>query len=309
MTHRSVIALTLLLFAVGCATASPESPDPTPPLTDFLETPAPASEPTSGPADVAGRVAEARARLEGSEAGQLVLACIEAHGGLERWLSADAIGFHYAYRPEDGRSQRRTSQTVDLRRSRVIQHFDEPTRGVVAWDGQRAWSALEDADAVPVRFWALTPYYFAAMPFVLADPGVKLERSTDEPKAAGLKDADVVRVTFEPGTGDAPDDYYVLYIDKADHHLLGLRYVVSWRPFVEGKGIAHTPEKLVLYDQPIEVGGIRLYGRQRFFSFDGARGPVVTTATVSDVAFPTTFDPTGLTMPEGAVIDTSLDAR
>tara|TARA_R110001606_G_scaffold194682_1_gene342402 strand:- start:499 stop:657 length:159 start_codon:yes stop_codon:yes gene_type:complete len=30
---------------------------------------------------------------------------------------------------------------------------------------------------------------------------------------------DVVKVTFDSGTGDAPDDYYILYMDAKTHLL------------------------------------------------------------------------------------------
>jgi len=311
MSHRRSCSRTLVLLPLltlaACASAPPPV-EPAPITTVATPSEQPSSEPSSGPADVDGRVAAARARLEATPAGKVVLAGIEAQGGLTPWMAANAIGFDYAYRPTDGRGPKVSYQTVELRTARVFHTFAEPTRGGIAWDGERAWSALEDNAAVPARFWALTPFYFTAMPFVLADPGVKLELVEDDPAAAGFGPADVVRVTFEAGTGDAPEDYYVVYFDKADHHMLGLRYVVSWKPFVAPKNLAHTPEKLVVYSQPIEVGGIKVAGTQTFYAFDGKRGDRVTTATVRDVAFPATFDPATLSMPDGAVIDTSLDA-
>ncbi len=71
-----------------------------------------------------------------------------------------------------------------------------------------------------------TPFYFFGMPFVFADPGVKQE-------ALGQKDFqgqkyDVIKITFAAGTGDAPDDYYIAYVDPASGQLKLSVYVVTY---------------------------------------------------------------------------------
>ena len=48
----------------------------------------------SGPAE---KAAEARTRLIESEGGQLVLAAIEAHGGLENWYAAPTSAYAWEY--------------------------------------------------------------------------------------------------------------------------------------------------------------------------------------------------------------------
>lgn len=184
-----------------------------------------------------------------------------------------------------------------------------PRAGRLAWDGRRAWYELDGEGPYPARFWALTPYYFVGMPFVLADPGVVLTRSEDDPTKAGFPvGTSVVRVTFEAGTGDAPNDYYVVYLDAKTHQLLGLRYVVSYRPFIKGD-MKHTPEKLIVYGDYQDVGGVKLAASQTSFAFgDGAKGPKVTQSDVAALKLGGTFDEGRLEKPEGAVVDRSLDA-
>ena len=269
--------------------------------------PAPASQPASQPAAAHGaRAAEARARLEASPAGRVILAATEAHGGLEAWFAGQALTFRYDYRPVKGPA-RTSVQTVDLLGSRVYHRLEAPSRGDFAFDGARAWMKLDGAEPFAARFWALTPYYFVAMPFVLGDPGVQLDLLDEDPAPAGLEDVDVVRVTFAPGTGDAPGDYYVLYVCKRTRLVLALRYVVTYAPFFEGKAVKATPEKLLVYEDLAPAGPLTLARRHTFYALaDGHRGERVTDAQVSAVEYGAAFDEARLAMPEGAVVDEAL---
>ncbi|MCA9541373.1 MAG: hypothetical protein KC620_20875 [Myxococcales bacterium] len=258
----------------------------------------------------ARRAAEGKARLAAAgEAGRIVQRAIDQQGGLEAWFAGRALRFAYEYKPVAGRPPIASLQTIDLLAARAYHEVTAPNKGTLAWNGQRAWSKFEgEPFAGSPRFWALTPYYFVAMPFVLADPGVKLAVADDDPAAAGLPAADVVRVTFDAGTGDAPDDYYICYFDRGDGHLLALRYVVSYRAFARKMGVPHTPEKLLVYADAIKVGPITLPTTHTFYAFgDGKRGEKVTDAKVSALAYGVPFDETRLDMPASAVVDTSLD--
>ena len=269
---------------------------------------APAGGPSSRPSAAAARARAGRARLVESEAGRLVARSIAAHGGLDAWYAASALRFRYDYRPVAG-ERRRFDQVVDLLSARAYLEVTHPVKGRFAWDGVEAWRAIEGGAPFPARFWALTPYYFVGMPFVLSDPGVNLAIVDEPPEAAGLPDdARVVEATFDPGTGDAPDDYYVLYLSAEDDRLLALRYVVSYAPFLR-EGMRHTPEKLLVYSAPTLVGGLRLYRRHTFYAFgDGRRGDEVTEAMVEGLEAGVEFDEARLERPPGAVVDRALEA-
>lgn len=274
----------------------------------------PASRPSaSGPADGspgerAARAEAGRRRLSGSEAGRAVLAAIEAHGGLDAWFEAGAIAFRYDYQPVEG-VRRASYQVVDVLGARAYHEITYPMEGRFAFDGERAWMMLPEGEEYAARFWALTPYYFVGMPFVLSDRGVKLSLSSDDPQRAGFPvGTRVIRVTFAPGTGDAPDDYYVLYLDEKTSRLLGLRYVVSYAPFMAGTDMAHTPEKLLVYEDIEAAGPLKLARKHEFFAFnEGKKGEKVTLATVEDIEVGVPFDASRLEMPEGARIDDSLE--
>lgn len=317
MRHTFILPLaSLALFACPKDTPPPaKAPKAAPAQAAASQPRTPASQPTGATsqpsqayseAQIEARVAAATARLNSSEAGRILLAATEAHGGLSNWFKGRALTFRYDYQPVKG-PRRNSLQTVDLLSSRAYHTLDEPTKGKFAFDGRQAWVKLESQEKFAARFWALTPYYFVGMPFVLSDPGVKLELSADDPALAGLPEADVIRATFAPGTGDAPDDYYVVYVAKDDHRVLALRYVVSYAPFFEGKPVKSSPEKLLVYEAPQTFGPLKLATRQVFYGFaDGRRGDKVTVADLSEVTYGAPFDEARLHKPEGAVFDTSL---
>jgi hypothetical protein len=262
------------------------------------------SQPAQG--DITRRVEAAKARLSSTPTGQLVLKATEAHGGLQAWFSGRALEFRYDYQPVQG-TRRNSLQTIDLLSARAYHDLEHPTKGKLAFDGKEAWMKLEGEGKFAARFWALTPYYFVGMPFVLSDPGVRLQLSPDTAEAAGLPPAHVVRASFDPGTGDAPDDYYVVYIAKDDHRVLAVRYVVSYAPFFKGKPMKSTPEKLLVYEDLQAVGPLKLSSKHVFYKFpEGKRAEKVTVADVSGFRYGAPFDEQRLAMPKGAVVDEAL---
>jgi len=163
------------------------------------------------------------------------------------------------------------------------------------WDGKRAWILPADGNAgTNVRFWSLTPFYFVGVPFVLADRGTKLE-SAGQVEFEGVT-YDTVKTSFEPGTGDAPDDFYVVYIHPETKRVAGVRYIVSYPGFFPDGG--HSPEKWMAYDGAQTVDGITFPQTFRTFSWDGkTHGELGTNTTMSEVSWvrDASFD-----VPEGA---------
>ncbi len=269
------LSVVLLLLLVGC-TAEPEPAASGGP-------PAALARPSD--AAVAERVADATARLEASEGGRLVLEAADAHGGLARWYANGPLHFRYAYDRLDGNPPLDTEQTVDTWSSRAVHTMMPDSAARFGWTGSEAWVAGADSLPTNARFWSLTPYYFVAMPFVLADPGVNLELA-GEMTAEGRSYA-LVRATFDAGTGDAPDDYYYLLLDPETRRVGGVRYVVSYPGFFPEGGA--SPERLMLYDGAQTAGGITLQEGFRSFAWTGdgagepsARGTVTNLRFVPD---------------------------
>ena len=255
---------------------------------------------------VDARVGEATDRLSATEAGQRVLDAIDAHGGLEAWYGGGPLAFRYTYTRldstgADAGSAIDTRQLVDVWGSRAVHTLADAPEVSFGWTGETAWMMPADAELpTRARFWSLTPYYFVGIPFVLADPGVRAELAPADTVEGAL--ADVVRITFEPGTGDAPDDYYDLLLDPETSTVRGVRYVVSHPGIMPGGG--HTPETLMLYDGAQTVTGDAgdIVLQEGFRSFLSADGTPKARGTLREVTFQPDTPATAFDLPDGAEV-------
>lgn len=248
------------------------------------------------------RVANAQKRLESSEAGKIVWQAMEAHGGLERYFTNGPLSFKFDYVPLDGSTRRYTYQTIDTWSNKARHWSPEDRSDSFGWDGEKAWKQVKDSTVFPydMRFWALTPYYFLAQPFILDGEGVQLEKLADKTHKGVAYDA--IKVTFAAGTGDAPDDYYVLYFGKENHKLAVIRYIVSYPQYFPEGG--HLPEKLMELQGTTVVNGIELATgyHTHWLTKDEQAGEHITTITVDTIKFSPDTKDSYFTIPVGATI-------
>ena len=281
----------LLLCLLGCTPESSEAP------TD--------NEPAETPATpYAERIAAATERLATSVPAQQVLRAINAMGGLEAWYGNGALYYRFDYQPLDDSAPRSTLITNDYVNSRAVHRLASDTTQRFGFDGKEAWSLTgERVDGMSPRFWSLTPYYFVGLPFVLADAGINFESLS----AAELDGTtyDMVKVTYEQGTGDASGDYYVLYLNPETGQLDALRYIVSYPGYFPDGG--HNPEKLMKISGKTKVDGITLpTGYATHMWNDGDPGPQVTTITVSNYEFIPGLEDSFFAMPDSARVFNDL---
>jgi len=297
---RMCLQLALAATLAACGSSSDATPE------------APVGPPEAGPIDegwVGPRVEEARARTARTEAGQLMWAAVEAHGGLTRWLSKGTVSFTFDYRPLGDGARRNTRNDIDVWRARARQEeLGDGADATLGWDGEVAW-ITPDADAFPspARFWATTPYYFIGIPFVLADPGTVYER-LDDADLDGVTHQ-LVKVSYEDDTGDSPDDYYIVYLHPETHRVSAIRYVVAYPGFFPEGG--HSPEKLMRYEDLREVDGLWLAHRFRTHRFDvetGEIGDLVTEVSAGDYRLGQTWPASHFTAPEDAETSTEIEA-
>ncbi len=234
--------------------------------------------------DVQARVSDSTNRLAQSEGGQLILDSIEAHGGLKRWFTNGPLHFRWIYhRTDQGpESVVDTVETVDPWSSKVVHTVPAQPGVSFGWDGENSWINPADAQfGTPPAFWALTPYYFVGLPFVLADPGTNFEVLPDIDFEG--KSYHQVKVTYDAGTGDSPDDYYIAAIDPDTKRLRGVRYVVT-SPVLDRTGPG--PEKFLTHEGLHDVDGVLLPTSHVTYAMNGDEvGEKMRTAEVSEIKF------------------------
>ncbi|KPM32697.1 Hypothetical protein I595_1124 [Croceitalea dokdonensis DOKDO 023] len=234
---------------------------------------------------IAKRVSKSKHRLQGTAAGKIVWNAMKANGGLAKWYANGPLSFRFQYQPLDSSTPRDTYQIIDTWRSTARHYHAKDSSQQFGWEGKTAWQLAKDSTAFAynTRFWALTPYFFIGQPFVLDGSGVQLKQLPNTVYQDRMQE--VIRVTFDTGTGDAPDDYYVLYFDAETHKLAVIRYIVSYPGYFKNGG--HSPEKLMELGAYHTVDGIALPTTYKTFwlSAEGEADEHITDITVSDIKF------------------------
>lgn len=166
--------------------------------------------------------------------------------------------------------------TTDGGRSRL-----EQRDGTVAvFDGKKAWVA---GGQLPMaRFQLRTWPYFALAPFKLGEEGVTV-KPEGEKRLDGVA-YDTARMTFAAGTGDSPDDWYVLYRDLTTGRLKAMAYVVTYG----GVDPAAAEPHAIVYDDFKSVDGVTLSTKWTFRHWSaekGVYGDPIGRATLSEVKF------------------------
>lgn len=248
------------------------------------------------------RIARTKDKLNGSAAGKVVWNAMEAHGGLETWYGNGPLSFRFNYRPLDGKTARDSYQTIDTWSNKAKHTSAMDSTSHFGWTGKTAWIAAADstAFAFDTKFWALTPLYFLGQPFILDGKGVNLELL---PKTTYKNtNQDVVKVTFDPGTGDAPDDYYILYFREDTHRLTAIRYIVSYPAYFKDGG--HLPEKFmeVIGGQMVDGIWFPTNYKTHWLTDDAKPGEYITKIVVSDIEFKNTLSKNFFEVPDGARI-------
>jgi len=159
-------------------------------------------------------------------------------------------------------------QIIDLVQRNVRIESGDYTLG---YNGSVTWIAPgPDALDYPASpgFYSSTYFYFFAVPFVFADPGVNAE-TAGQATVDGTT-YDVVRISFDPDVGHAPEDQYVLYVDPETSQTKMLRYSVTYGDMADDA----APNSVLVYRELQEAGELVVPRRGTFHAWnDGALGP------------------------------------
>ncbi len=244
------------------------------------------------------RVSAAEKRMQQDSAGKKVWQSIEAHGGLRRWFENGALQFRFDYQPQNGGTRRNTFQTVDQWSARSVHELGKGKEKVLfGWDGKQAWVSPDTAEIdINPRFWSTTPFYFVGLPFVLADEGINHELL--DPQTLEGKDYDLVKITYADGIGDAPDDFYVIYIDQETKLMGALRYIVSYPGHYPDGG--HSDEKIMKIIGLSGIEGIQIPTGYHTYWWKEGVGEHITNIYVTEVKFDRAVSLLSFEKPENA---------
>ena len=147
-----------------------------------------------------------------------------------------------------------------------LQYADGKT---VVFDGKKIWLNSTDASAYrQARFDVFMWQYFFMAPFKMDDAGTNWQLLTDKT----LDDTDYARakLTFKNGTGDTPNDWYIVHRNKATDFLTAMAYIVTFG----NKAISEAEKRAsgITYDDFMTVDGVQFATTWRFWKWSEQRG-------------------------------------
>lgn len=211
----------------------------------------------------------------------------EAHGGLDAWKAQRTLTYVL---PKESLSE---THTIDLKTRADRIDTEAYSMG---FDGERTW-ILDPKGTYGgnPEFYHNLMFYFYAMPFVLADPGINYDSSPDlefEGKAYPG-----IRIGYGEGVGITPEDEYYLHYDPQTGQMAWLGYTVTYR-----SGEPSDNVKWIRYDDWQRVEGLLLPASISWYAYQGRQlGERQHTVKFAEVTLEETARPEGFySKPEGA---------
>jgi uncharacterized protein DUF6503 len=216
---------------------------------------------------------------------QALTSALKAHGGLTTWQSYARMDYATTDFPLGANAPFDFTQTTDLRNRH---HLTQGKNFTAGKNQHNAW-ALPNNDALglPPAFFESGNFYFIAMPFVFADPGVitkDLGQTTFQNKTYNL-----VSVTYPAGIGDTPEDDYMLYIDAKTHRLKMIDFIPTSAEINGDTPKDQLPRKALVFDNWQQANGLLVPSKLTFYGWaDGQLQGQGNTYTIHNVYFSTT---------------------
>ncbi|QNJ98382.1 DUF6503 family protein [Constantimarinum furrinae] len=168
----------------------------------------------------------------------------EAHGGLATWNKFNNVCFEM-----DGKNGTEV-HTISLPNRHTKIETEDWTIG---YDGTDVWLLENKPDSYKgnARFYHNLMFYFYAMPFILSDDGIIYEiLPSAELKG---KNYDAVKISYNSGVGDSPEDEYIIYVDPDTRQMEWLGYTVTYTDQVKSNDWHY-----IKYDKWQSVNGVML---------------------------------------------------
>ncbi|HEA29265.1 MAG TPA: hypothetical protein ENH91_04615 [Leeuwenhoekiella sp.] len=145
-------------------------------------------------------------------------------------------------------------------------HMDKPDGSSLVFTGDKAYLSPATATDANAHFNMFTWPYFFALPYKLSDSGAKLE-TTGQKELEG-KAHETYKLTFDAGTGDTPDDWYIIYLNE-DRTIHAAAYIVT---FGKGRAKAEKDPHCIVYGDYSKVQGVPIATSWKFYNWSEAKG-------------------------------------
>ena len=149
----------------------------------------------------------------------------DVHGGIDTWNTMQSLVFEIQH----SEGKEKTTTALKNRESLI-----ETEKFKIGFDGDNVWLKQDDSLAYKgnAKFYYNLMFYFYAMPFILADDGIIYEDT--EPLVFDGKSYPGIKVSYNAGVGESPEDEYILYYDSDTNQMAWLGYTVTY--FTKEKG-------------------------------------------------------------------------
>jgi hypothetical protein len=143
----------------------------------------------------------------------------DAHGGLDTWKKMKSLEFTM---------QKPNGDEVTITDLKNRKSFIEMPNHTIGFNGEDVWLKSIDTTTYKgnAKFYYNLMFYFYAMPFILADDGINYEDA--EPLVFEGESYPGIKISYESGVGESPEDEYILYYDAETHKMVWLGYTVTY---------------------------------------------------------------------------------
>ncbi len=219
---------------------------------------------------------------QAGQTSQALNAAIQAHGGLATWQSYARLDYATRDFPLGANAPFNFTQTTDLHN----RHHLTQGNGFTSGKNQHTAWALPNTEALglPPAFFESGNFYFIAMPFVFADPGV-IARDLGT-KTFMDRQYDLVAIAYPAGIGETPEDDYILYIDSQTHRLHMIDFIPTSAEVNGDTPIEDLPRKALVFDNWQQADGLLVPSQLTFYGWaDGQLQGDGNTYFIHDVSF------------------------
>ncbi|PKA96880.1 hypothetical protein B0O79_0519 [Flavobacteriaceae bacterium MAR_2009_75] len=197
---------------------------------------------------------------------------LESHGSLKTWKKQKTLTFELL-KPNGNEVH-----TIDLHSRKDRIDIADISMG---YDGSEIWlkDEKESYRGNAVVYHNLM-FYFYAMPFVFADPGVNYEMA--EPLEFEGKYYPGIHMSYNDGVGASSKDDYYLHYDPETFQMAWLGYT-----FTFGSDEKSNDVRWIRYNDWIKINGVLLPKSMAWHNYEGR--------TIKEAKDPTTFENISLT--------------